>query len=51
MSDYELTACDLVDQLKQKHQQELRDMHRYITEKFYNEHRWKKQIIELRKQE
>lgn len=26
-------------------------MRSYITEKFYNEHRWNKQIIELRKQE
>lgn len=51
MEDYEMTACDLVEQLKAKHFQELDDMRRYITEKFYNEHRWKKQIIELRKQE
>ena len=26
-------------------------MKRVVTEKFYNEHRWNKQIIELRKQE
>jgi hypothetical protein len=26
-------------------------MERFITEKFYNEHRWKKQIMELRKQQ
>ena len=51
MTDYESTAYDLVEQLKAKHQVELHDMQRYITEKFYNEHRWKKNIIELRKQE
>jgi len=26
-------------------------MRKFITEKFYNDHRWNKQIIELRKQE
>ena len=26
-------------------------MRDYITKKFYNDHRWNKQIIELRKQE
>lgn len=26
-------------------------MYKYTTEKFYNDHRWNKQIIELRKQE
>lgn len=51
MSDYERTAFDLVEQLKQKHFQEHQDMQTYITEKFYNDHRWNKQIIELRKQE
>ena len=51
MGDYEQTAYDLVEQLKSKHTQEIIDMHNYITEKFYNEHRWNKQIIDLRKQE
>lgn len=26
-------------------------MRNYVTQKFYNDHRWNKQIIELRKQE
>lgn len=51
MADYETTAYELVEQLKTKHNVELMDMQKYITEKFYNEHRWKKNIIELRKQE
>jgi len=51
MNDYESTAYDLVEQLKQKHNQEVSEMQAYMTEKFYNEHRWPKQIIDLRKQE
>ena len=51
MTDYERTAYELVEQLKAKHQQELQDLHAFVTEKFYNDHRWNKQIIELRKQE
>lgn len=51
MGDYERTAFDLVEQLKAKQNQEIEDMYKYQTEKFYNDHRWNKQIIELRKQE
>lgn len=51
MQDYEVTAFDLVEQLKVKHLQEIDEMRGYMTEKFYNDHRWSKQIIELRKQE
>jgi len=51
MSDYEQTAFNLVEQLKEKQNQELDDMRKYVTEKFYNDHRWNKQIIDLRKQE
>mmetsp|Transcript_39709 Transcript_39709/g.60854 ORF Transcript_39709/g.60854 Transcript_39709/m.60854 type:complete len:128 (+) Transcript_39709:971-1354(+) len=51
MSDYEQTAFDLVEQLKAKQDQELDEMRQFVTEKFYNDHRWNKQIIELRKQE
>ena len=49
MGDYERTAFDLVEQLKAKQNQEIEDMYKYQTEKFYNDHRWNKQIIELRK--
>ena len=51
MADYEKTAFDLVEQLKQKQFSEIDEMRKFITEKFYNDHRWNKQIIELRKQE
>lgn len=51
MADYELTAYNLVENHKIKQVQELEEMKRVVTEKFYNEHRWNKQIIELRKQE
>jgi hypothetical protein len=49
MADYEKTAFDLVEQLKQKQFSEIDEMRKYNTEKFYNDHRWNKQIIELRK--
>lgn len=49
MADYELTAYNLVENHKIKQVQELEEMKRVVTEKFYNEHRWNKQIIELRK--
>ena len=51
MADYELTAYNLVENHKIKQVQELEEIKRVVTEKFYNEHRWNKQIIELRKQE
>lgn len=51
MADYEKTAFDLVEQLKAKQIHEIDEMRKYMTEKFYNDHRWNKQIIELRKQE
>jgi hypothetical protein len=51
MGDYEFTAFHLVEQLKEKHAYELAEMQDYVTEKFYNDHRWSKQIIDLRKQE
>jgi hypothetical protein len=44
-------STDLVEQLKAKQNQEIEEMYKYQTEKFYNDHRWNKQIIELRKQE
>jgi hypothetical protein len=49
MGDYESTAFDLVEQMKSKHEDENNDMLQYITEKFYNDHRWSKQIIDMRK--
>ena len=51
MADYEETAFNLVENLKVKQAQELEQLHIEVTEKFYNEHRWNKQIIDLRKQE
>lgn len=51
MADYEETAFNLVENLKVKQMRELDDMRKHMTEKFYNDHRWNKQIIELRKQE
>ena len=51
MADYEKTAFELVSQLKAKQENELIAMRNYVTQKFYNDHRWNKQIIELRKQE
>lgn len=51
MSDYEETAFELVENLKAKQSQELAEMRAHWTEKFYNDHRWSKRIIELRKQE
>ena len=51
MGDYEATAFELVEQMKGKHEAENNEMLKYMTEKFYNEHRWSKQIIDLRKQE
>ena len=51
MADYEKTAFDLVEQLKAKQIHEIDEMRKYMTEKFYNDHRWNKQIIDLRKQE
>ena len=51
MTDYEATALTLVEQLKSKQDQEVYDCLQYHTEKFYKDHRWSKQIIELRKQE
>ena len=51
MADYEQTAFNLVQNLKNKQYQEIEDLKKFWTEKFYNDHRWNKQIIELRKQE
>lgn len=42
MGDYERTAFDLVEQLKAKQNQEIEEMHKYTTERFYNDHRWNK---------
>ena len=42
MADYEKTAFDLVEQLKNKQLNEIDEMRRYMTEKFYNDHRWNK---------
>ena len=51
MADYEATAFNLVENLKVRQVRELEEMRKMVTEKFYNDHRWNKQIIELRKQE
>ena len=51
MSDYEKTAYELVQQLRSKQASEVEQKRAEVTEKFYNNHRWNKQIIELRKQE
>ena len=51
MADYEQTAFNLVQNLKNKQYQEIEDIKKFWTEKFYNDNRWNKQIIELRKQE
>ena len=42
MADYEKTAFDLVEQLKSKQIHEIDEMRKYMTEKFYNDHRWNK---------
>ena len=49
MADYEATAYELVEQMKNKHISETNEMLKYQTERFYNEHRWIMQIIDLRK--
>ena len=42
MADYEATAFELVEQMKQKHEGETNDMLKYQTERFYNDHRLSK---------
>lgn len=49
MADYEATAFNLVENLKIKQIKEIEEMRQHVTEKFYNDHRWNKQIIDLRK--
>ena len=51
MADYEQTAFQLVQNLATKQDQEVAEMRAYWTERFYNEHRWTKNVIEMRKQE
>jgi predicted double-glycine peptidase len=51
MADYEQTAFQLVQNLASKQEQEVAEMRAYWTERFYNEHRWTKNVVEMRKQE
>ena len=49
MSDYENTALELIDQLKEKQSKEMTDLLESLPQKFYKEYRWPKKVIEQQK--
>ena len=49
MSDYENTALELIDQLKEKQGKEMNFLLESIPQKFYKEYRWPKRVIEKQK--
>jgi len=51
MREYEETALDLMDKLKERHQTEVEELLKHATQLFYKNHKWSKQVIEARKQE
>ena len=51
MSDYEAAAFESVEQLKEKHIQELAELSQKVAQEAAVKNRWSKELLELRRQE
>lgn len=51
MADYEAAAFESIDRLKEKHFQELRELHDRVKSEFTVKFKWSRELIDLRKQE
>lgn len=45
MVDYEQIALDMIDKLKDRHENELKVRLHDLAQRFYQEHRWSKPIV------
>ena len=51
MADYEATAFESVERLKEKHIREIQELHERVSQQFTVKFKWSRELMELRKQE
>jgi hypothetical protein len=51
MADYEASAFESVERLKEKHIREIQELHERVSQQFKVKFKWSRELMDLRKQE